>query len=144
MLIATSGFFIFFDQWLKFLARNFPEARISPFPWFGWEYFANPGIAFSLPFPNLLLIILTPFILAWLFVAIFFKNTAVTNNLSAYNLQLRLGVCLIFSGALSNLIDRILFAATIDYLRIFTSVINLADVMIVLGGLLVLLKWKKK
>ena len=44
-----------------------------------------------------------------------------------------LSLILIISGALSNFIDRILFGATIDYIRIFTGVINLADVMIVVG-----------
>ena len=33
-----------------------------------------------------------------------------------------------------HFIDRILFSATIDYLRIFTGVINIADILIVLGA----------
>jgi len=43
------------------------------------------------------------------------------------------------NGALSNLIDRVLFSITIDYLRIFTSVINIADIMIVAGVVLLVL-----
>src|SRR3989338_7452789 len=135
MLMATSGFFIVLDQVLKFLTRSHPDVFIPLLPGIGWEYFANPGIAFSLPFPNILLIILTPFILWWLLV------TVSSHGNSVYQ---QLGVSLILSGALSNLIDRIFFSATIDYLRIFTAVINLADIMIVLGFLLLIVHTKKQ
>ena len=46
------------------------------------------------------------------------------------------GYALIFFGALSNLFDRLLYHHTVDYLLIFTAVINLADVMIV-GGFVI-------
>ena len=55
------------------------------------------------------------------------------------------GIYLIVAGAISNLIDRILFTITIDYFRIVTSIINLADVMIVVGaGMLIFVEMKKK
>lgn len=44
----------------------------------------------------------------------------------------------IASGAISNLIDRIVYSATIDYIRILGSVINMADILIILGVLLLI------
>ena len=40
---------------------------------------------------------------------------------------------LIFFGALSNLIDRVMYSHTVDYFLILTAVINIADVMIAMG-----------
>ena len=39
----------------------------------------------------------------------------------------------ILLGAISNFLDRIIYGRTVDYLLIFTGVINIADVMIALG-----------
>ena len=105
-------------------------------PWLGWEYFGNPGIAFSIPFPNILLIIGTPVVLLLLLSYVGKKATIVTD-------QVFFGASLIFFGAISNLIDRILFALTIDYIRIVTSVINIADCMIVIGTILLLVRSTK-
>ncbi len=125
--ICLSGVFLILDQVLKYLARTNPEFSAYIWKnWIGWEYLANTGIAFSLPFPNWLLITLTPFILLFLLYLVFKKRDA--------GKLIYLGVFLIISGALSNFIDRVLFAVTIDYLRFFTSVINLADIIIVLGA----------
>jgi len=96
----------------------------------GWEYWGNSGIAFSIPFPNWLIIILTPIILFGLFYFVTRKKRQII---------FYLGIFLIFAGAISNFIDRVLFGFTIDYICIFTGVINLADVMIVVGAGIVLL-----
>lgn len=91
------------------------------------ELFKNPGIAFSLPLPNGIIILITPFILIYLVLLLGKKINQSDNRLTT------LGLTLILSGAVSNYIDRILFGYTIDYIRILNSVINLADVSIVLG-----------
>ena len=136
--IVISGLFLIIDQILKYLARTNPDLTYYLWkPWLGWEYFANPGIAFSIPFPNLLLIIFTPLIILGLFV--------ILNKQKSPSLYFTLGILLIIAGAVSNLIDRILFAHTIDYLRVITGVINLADVIIVVGaGLLLWEEFTKK
>jgi len=100
-------------------------------PWLGWEYFANPGIAFSVPFPNAALIIGTPLILIGLLVYMGKKTRPTLYQI--------LGTSLIFFGAVSNLIDRILFGITIDYFRVLTAVLNIADIMIVVGTLCILM-----
>lgn len=98
-------------------------------PWLGWEYFANPGIAFGIPIPNVVLIIVTPFLLLWL---------ATHWQRQRLHSIAFLGIILIVAGALSNFIDRLLYAFTIDYLRVFTAIVNLADIMILSGMLLLI------
>ncbi len=129
-----SGFLFVFDQILKAIARAHPDTAFSWRNLLGWEYFENPGIAFSLPFPNLLLVIGTPIVLILLLIAL---------QKQPKESLLSLGLLLIIFGALSNWIDRLAFAATIDYLRVWTGVINLADVMIVCGAVLLVYNGKQ-
>jgi len=131
MPLLTGGFFFCLDQILKFIAHGKPSTAVYLVkPWLGWEYLANPGIAFSFPFPNAVLIIGTPLILIGLFVYI--------GKIGQRSIYQVFGASFIFFGAISNLIDRILFGITIDYFRVFTAVLNIADIMIVLGTLLIL------
>jgi len=132
-----SGSFFIFDRILKHLAITNQDftAYISK-PWLGWEYFANPGIAFGIPLPWFTSLIYTPIILLGVLWYAIKKMIRSTSSV--------LGVILIVLGAISNLIDRVLFHITIDYLRILTSIINLADVMIVCGALLLFWQELKK
>lgn len=136
LYFLLSGFLFVLDQIFKYFAFHHQTFQFYILkPWLGWEYFPNPGIAFGLPVPQSIILILTPAIL----LALGFwwsKNKHKTNNFY-------LGVCFIFAGAISNLIDRIIFSITIDYLRIITSVMNLADITIVVGAILLLYKNKK-
>ena len=138
--ILIGGFFLLADQLLKSVARTNPDFEYYIIgKWLGWEYMANPGIAFSLPFPNWLLVLITPLIIFGLIVWLI-KLSSKKSSISYL-----LSLILIIFGALSNFIDRVLFAATIDYLRVLTGVINLADVGIVAGaGMLVVEGWGTK
>ncbi len=130
--LVISGFFFVLDQVLKFIARTNPTDRYHLIEnVLGWEYLGNPGIAFSLPFPNTVLVIGTPIILI-LLIAYVGKKKHVSKRMF-------LGANLIFFGAISNLIDRLLFEITVDYIRIVTSVINIADIMIIVGTLFLIL-----
>lgn len=136
-MIFLGGLFLFLlDRTLKYNAVMYPETK---FVWkniIGWEYFANPGIAFSLPFPNIILLFFTPIIIFALcayYIHSYKKNNTLTN----------FSIILIIAGTTSNFIDRYVFGITIDYLRLFTSVINIADIMIILGLGLFLLKQNK-
>jgi len=99
------------------------------------NYYPNRGIAFSLPLNHFiiyfLLIIIMPIIFYYLFWA-FKKN----------NFSLLWGTSLIFTGAFSNLLDRFYYKEVIDYINFVGRfpVFNLADVMIVIGSL-VLIGW---
>lgn len=131
-----SGFFVCLDQFFKYKAQAAPTFSYHIASWLGWEYFANPGIAFSIPFPSFLLLLLTPLII------ILLVHTMVKQTGRPWYFFLAL--FLIIGGALSNFIDRVLFGITIDYLRLFNGVINMADMMIVAGGLLLVMYEIKK
>ena len=52
---------------------------------------------------------------------------------------------LIFSGAISNILDRIRLGCVVDYIDLkFWPVFNLADVYIVIGAILILLNFSNK
>lgn len=129
-ILLGVGFFVI-DQAAKAIALANPQARSYLIkPWLGWEYFPNPGIAFSLPIPNLVVIAATPvimFVIGWWWV----KQPDKKNWAAAG---------LVLAGALSNFLDRFRLGVTIDYFRILYSVINLADIAIVLGILWILFK----
>ncbi|MBN1325800.1 signal peptidase II [Candidatus Falkowbacteria bacterium] len=90
-------------------------------------FFTNINIAFGLPLPQIIIIVITFLILIalgfiwWL-------------DLWKANLLGLLGLSLIILGALNNLLDRLIFGYVIDYINIFIwPVFNLADSMIVIG-----------
>lgn len=134
ILDATSGIFLLAaDQFFKYSARANPSySHYLVNPWLGWEYLANPGTAFGLPIPNTFLILATPIIIFGLAILLIKKHKKKS--------LLSLGLTFIIAGAISNFIDRVLFEATIDYIRVLTGVINLADALIVGGAVLVLIK----
>lgn len=110
------------DQAAKYAARHLlPLEGVSLVPgWLGFELFFNLGIAFSIPFPTLLASILTIILgvvlTSW---GVWKKSTAAV---------------FMGAGGLSNALDRIIFAATVDYIHIGPwSYINLADVSVILG-----------
>ncbi|MFA6427256.1 MAG: signal peptidase II [Candidatus Magasanikbacteria bacterium] len=135
--IVTSGFFLVCDQYLKFIASRDPMRSYYIWKsWLGWEYFENPGIAFGIPVPSSIVISITPIIIAGILWWLYFKNKC---TISMYG-----GICII-AGAFSNFIDRIFYSITIDYIRILTSLINLADVLIIVGaGLIVIDHWESE
>lgn len=131
--LSIGGFLFVIDQGAKFLAYHYQSVQwYLVHPWLGWEYFANPGIAFSVPFPTPVLIIGTPLLLIGLLVYLSKKRPLTRRHF--------LGASLIFFGGLSNLVDRALLGITIDYIRIITAVINIADCMIVVGTLWLILE----
>lgn len=136
LLAYTLGGFLFcLDQLFKYLARTNPE---NIFVWkniIGWEYYENTGVAFNLPLPNSLVVFTTPIIIFGIMAFLLKKKNK--------NFLHNPGTPLIILGALSNYTDRIVFGFTIDYIRIFTSIINIADTMIVAGVILFLIESKK-
>lgn len=132
-IFLLGGSFFIFDQILKKLAANNIDFTWYIWkPWIGWEYFENTGVAFGIPIPWYMAFVYTPILIIGLF--LYFRGQK--NTLLSF-----FGGVLIFFGAMSNLFDRISYHFTIDYIRIFTSILNLADIMIVVGALI--LFWKK-
>ena len=87
-------------------------------------------MAFSLPVPGLLTISVTVPIL---FIFSYLLGKELVRPAPAAHLKRLLALVFILTGAISNLADRIMYHETIDYVRIFTGIINVADVLIVLG-----------
>ena len=138
LLYSLCGvFLLLLDQLLKYLTRTeLDTPRYLIKPWLGLEYFGNPGIAFSLPIPNAAIVVATPLIILGL--ALLLVNKQRHPIFSC-------GLTLILAGAVSNFIDRVIFGVTIDYLRVLTGVLNLADVAIVTGAVLLILSaWRSK
>jgi len=128
-LFILGGFFFILDRFLKytiFLNQNHPHYIWKP--WIGWEYFANSGVAFGIPIPWFASFLYTPLI--FLGLILYYKKK------KKPNVFLQIAYIFIFFGAASNLIDRIVYHFTIDYFRIFTSILNIADIMIVIGAFL--------
>ncbi|MBD3311701.1 MAG: hypothetical protein GF349_04410 [Candidatus Magasanikbacteria bacterium] len=129
--LTIAGLFFIIDQYFKYLARTYRDFTYYIIdPWLGWELFLNKGIAFSIPFPNIIILILTPLILGFIIFFLLSKKQKKESLVPSFSLFL------IIFGALSNYLDRIFFAATVDYFRIFSSVINIADIMITTGAFL--------
>ncbi len=134
LFLVGSGFFVALDQWLKFQSLHAWSNPHLLHRFLGWQPFLNPGIAFGLPLPNWLIITLTiPILclLAWLLVKSLVQFPSDKNPLLA-----PLALMLLLVGALSNLFDRLAFHHTVDYLLILTSIFNIADLLIVVGGVL--------
>jgi signal peptidase II len=129
IIIIFSGLFLLLDQILKFQAfYNWTTPHLI-FPYFGWQLFLNKGVAFGLPLSNTLTVLITlPMII--LIGYLFFKNLNTPKFFLAWSMLL--------AGAISNLLDRIIYKQVVDYFQIATAVINLGDILI-LGGLLVYL-----
>lgn len=119
-------FFLFFiDQFSKYLIRQS-----------GGFYLCNQGIAWGIKLPTFIfwifwiLIILVIF---YLFYKEFFKTTFPKKYL-VYAL------ILIFSGAVGNLTDRIVFGCIIDFIDLkIWPVFNLADSFITIGVILIII-----
>jgi len=134
ILIIASGLFLL-DRILKWLSLQDDTPHLLN-KFLGWQPFLNTGIAFSIPVPNIVTVLLSIIILSLVFYLIIAGANRSTFNFFA--------LILIFVGALSNLIDRIWISNTIDYFLIFTSLFNLADVFIVSGFVLYLFQTLKK
>ncbi|MEK7625298.1 MAG: signal peptidase II [Patescibacteria group bacterium] len=131
--ILLSGVFLFIDRFFKWQALNSWSAPISFGPYLGWEPFLNSGIAFGIVLPQYLIIFSSLIIIGIIFY-VFYWHFSLENRITRF-IQ-GVGLVIILTGAISNLIDRILYQRTIDYLRIFSGVINISDCLIVAGFVL--------
>ncbi len=113
----------------RFLKSFFYHARR------GFYFFKNQNIAFGLPFPKNILIISIIIILFFLF---FYLVKSYQNK----NITLIFSLTLIILGTASNLADRLVYGFVIDYINIpFFTVLNLADIMIALGMIMLVSRY---
>lgn len=100
--------------------------------------YKNKNIAFGLAINETLLYALIGIIL-------FFLIFLLVKSYQKKNIFFVLALTLITLGASSNLLDRILYGYIIDFINIsYFSIFNLADVMIVVGAGLIVIKALKR
>lgn len=140
LIILVAIFFLVLDRFLKFLAVG--SFFSKPIELFGnvfvLNFVPNYNIAFSLPVSGTWL----NFAVGLILVILFYWLVALIKKQDIPGIA-----CLAFIilGAVSNLADRINYGFVIDYLDLkYFTVFNLADVMIVGGVLLLLVKIKDR
>lgn len=131
--LLTAILLFFLDQGFKFLFYHKEIISKKTVIIKGLLYLVpaikNPGIAFGL-FRNYGHFLLIPAFLAVIFILFIYYKTSEEETL------LKWGLLLILTGALSNLVDRLLYnGSVIDYLllRYFPYSFNLADPSILVG-----------
>lgn len=130
IIILLTTFGILIDQVSKFYAMLHTPELVK----------FNTGIAFSIPIPSYLQIILTIILISiGLYLALIHLNMAKVSALFA--------VSLVMGGALGNLADRIYRGHVVDFIDISSivsyPVFNIADVFIVVGIFYILLFYGK-
>jgi signal peptidase II len=141
-LFLASNILIILDQYTKmWVNTHIPKHHfimvIDNF--FALTHIRNPGVAFGLgadwssEYKTYLFIGFS--IIAVIAILIFFHQTPQENKI------VRIGLILIFSGAIGNMIDRILYQEVVDFLDFFVGsyhwpAFNVADSCITVGVLL--------
>lgn len=140
LIFLICGVFLILDQFFKWQSIHAWAKSALVVSWFGWYPFLNTGVAFSIPLPTIVVLIITIpliFLMMWQLRRLYTKTgVAAVGQFTAFSL--------IVAGAISNIIDRIVYHSTLDYLLIFTGVINLADVLIVLGFVILFISLKRE
>ena len=96
-------------------------------PIFQIIYTPNYNIAFSLPLPFVIVIVMV-------ISALFFLSYLWWHYLKSGDLKSLFAISMVIVGALSNLIDRFALGFVVDYINIFIwPIFNLADCLIVAG-----------
>lgn len=140
-LIVVAMFFSG-DQILKSFARA--QGQNTSFPllgdWLRFHFVPNPYIAFSLPLGGMLLNLIITLIVLGLILGIIYLILQKKQQKA-----LIIPLTFILFGAISNLLDRLLFGAVIDYLDLkYFTIFNLGDVMISLGVIFYFCTFKKR
>lgn len=125
------------DLLLKYLVSTYLTTVNIIDNFFSLTYVLNDGAAFSLFASRIYLLILIAII------CLFFIIYELKNNLD--DRVLSIGYSLVLAGLLGNFLDRLIDGYIIDYLsfKIFTlnfPVFNLADILIVVGIIIVIIK----
>ena len=131
--LLQSGVFLLLDRFLKWQATHDWNYSVSVSHFLGWEPFLNSGVAFGIDLPVYAVFALTLMIMG-VVAYLFYLHFHLKNNYLKF-IQ-GSGLVLILTGSASNFVDRVLYHFTIDYFRIFTGVINIADCLIVVGFVL--------
>jgi lipoprotein signal peptidase len=117
---ALSIILILIDQLTKLMATQL-----------GWPIFLNDQFAFSLPLPIALMY-------AIYFVVLTGMSTYVYKTWQRFNSMQRNAWAFVFAGGISNIGERILTGHVKDFIPIANGMLNIADLFILLGLVLLL------
>ncbi|MDA2935773.1 signal peptidase II [Patescibacteria group bacterium AH-259-L05] len=124
-------FFFIVDRVLKILALSGIEKNIF---FINFSVFENPYIAFSLPLSGLLFYVFFGIVL------IFVISSLITSY-QERKITAVFSLSLIVVGAISNILDRFIYGAVIDYVDIlFLFAFNIADAMIMAGVFILVIR----
>lgn len=129
---------ILLDLLAKWLAHTSLETPLQIWPGiFQLKTSYNPGVAFSIPIANSIMVWLTPFLLAgiiWLIVRSCNLKHRITKT----------ALMLLIAGGLGNFINRIWYGAVIDFIDFsFWPSFNLADSYLTVGVFLLIIFYGK-
>jgi len=141
VIFLISFLIILLDQWFKILVEqsmNYGQTVVVIDNVLNLTYVKNPGAAFGLFRDYTFILTLLSIIFILLFIVFIYYY-------AFDSLLFRLACGFIIGGAAGNLIDRIRLGYVIDYVDLsFWPVFNLADVMVVIGGVILIgFLWKK-
>lgn len=133
MWLALTFILIILDILTKWLAHTALQTPVRIWPGvFQLQTSYNPGVAFSIPIPNALMIWLTPFLLAgiiWLVI----RSCDLQHRIT------KVALAFFIAGGLGNFINRIWHGAVIDFLDFsFWPSFNLADLYLTVGVFLLI------
>lgn len=126
------------DLFTKWLALGYIKEPFIILPGvFQFSLSFNPGVAFSIPIPNELMVWLTPLLMGLL--GWFLSRTC---NLK--KIITKWAFVLIVTGSLGNFINRIITSSVIDFLDFsFWPSFNLADIYLTIGTFLIIIFYGK-
>ena len=137
-ILFASAILVLADQISKFIIRNnmnlYESIVVIP-SFFNITYITNDGMAFGLSFPGGKHILLVMTILLTGFIIGFLWKEREGHPLVKY------GLALILSGAVGNLIDRLLYGKVVDFLDLMIGdfhwyIFNVADSSVTIGMVL--------
>lgn len=137
--IGIVGLLLFLaDRWLKSWAASHPSVDLPlGVDFFRFQLATNSGIAFGLPFNQVLLIVLYVLVIGALCLVL-------ADRLRRRDFKSFAAVVAVIVGVFSNLADRLTYGQVIDYLYLKNfSIFNLADTMITIGALsFIIINWR--
>lgn len=141
-IIFLIAIFFITDRYLKLVALSLPSNNSHQLlgKFFAFTFTPNYYMAFSLPVGGDILtgIILTVIIGLLLLIFYLIINKKTPNYLP-------LLLTIILFGAISNILDRLIYGYVVDYFELqYFSVFNIADAMISLGSILIIIRSLKK
>ena len=126
-----------FDIATKILAQNTLAEPLKITSFLKLELIHNANIAFGIPFP-LLITILLSIVAIVLFIYVFIKETPKKSKIALVTFSLLLG------GAFGNLSERVFFGSVTDFITLGPIPnFNLADTALTFGMIILILRYKQ-